>query len=181
MRRWVALVLGLGVVLPLATGCTQSGTLLATAPACSSIERLGLLAESVPSSSYVPCVVALPTGWTSSGLDVRNGSTHFELLSDRAQGRAVRVDFERRCDESAGAPIPPRTIGGRTYLAVRAVDPRYSGTMYDVFPGGCVSYRFDFARGPHIALMAELQSAIGYRARTEVRLELRRRLGVELP
>jgi hypothetical protein len=181
MRRWLALVVAAGVALPLTSGCSESGSVVSTAPACSSVERLGLLAESVPTSSYIPCVVALPPGWTSSGLDVRNGSTRFELLSDRAQGHAVRVEFGRRCDESAGAPIPPRTIGGRTFLAVRAVDPRYTGTMYDVFPGGCVSLRFDFARGPHIALMADLQSAVGYLARTELRRELRRRLGVELP
>jgi hypothetical protein len=49
-----------------------------------------------------------------------------------------------------------------------------------VFPGGCVSYAFDFERGPHIALMADLGVLVGLESRRELRGEVRRRLGGEL-
>jgi hypothetical protein len=125
-------------------------------------------------------VSQLATGWQGRALTVEDGVTRFELLSDRAQGRAVRVEFRRSCRMSAGAPIPPRTAGGRSYLALRTIAPRYAGAMYDVFPGGCVTYRFDFERGPHIALMAQLQAAVTFVARAELARKLRDRLGVEL-
>ena len=182
MRRLRAVGLAGLLLLPLPSGCAANGdsTRVATAPRCSSLERLGLIAQSVPSSSYVPCITELPTGWTSNRLTVQDGSTRFDLLSDRAQGHDVRVDFRRHCHPSAAAPIPPRTAGGRSYLALRSIDPHYTGTMYDVFPGGCVSYHLDFQRGPHIALMAQLQAAVGFISRAELNRQLRRHLGVEL-
>jgi hypothetical protein len=70
--------------------------------------------------------------------------------------------------------------GGRSYLSLSSIDPRYSGTMYDVFPGGCVSYRFDFERGAHVPLMAQLQSIVGFVPRQQLRLDVQRQLGVRL-
>lgn len=162
---------------PLLSSCSAA---TAEAPRCTAVERLGLVAQSVPSASYVPCVAALPTGWNSENFTVERGATSFQLVSDRAQGRAVHVALRRSCDVSAAAPFPARTPGGRSYLALDSVRPRFTGTMIDVFPGGCVTYRFDFVRGPHIELMAQLQSAVTFVSRVQLRQELRRRLGVEL-
>jgi hypothetical protein len=53
------------------------------------------------------------------------------------------VKLAATCATGTATPIAPRTSGGRTYLLLRGIDPRYAGTMYDVFPGGCVSCRFD--------------------------------------
>lgn len=165
------------VVLSSLTGCSGAP---AQAPTCGATERLALIAQSVPSSSYVPCILELPAGWTSGALHARNGHTRFELESDRSENHPVRVDVRASCSVGAAAPTQPRTPGGRTYLALRQIDPRYSGTMYDVFPGGCVSYRFDFERGAHIALMAQLQSAVGFVSRQQLRHDLQDRLGVRL-
>jgi hypothetical protein len=52
--------------------------------------------------------------------------------------------------------------------------------MYDVFPGGCVSYRFDFERGAHVPLMAQLQSIVGFVPRQQLRLDVQRQFGVRL-
>jgi hypothetical protein len=166
-------------LLPLvgATACTGA---VAGAPRCGSIERVAIIAQSVPSTSYVPCIIDLPAGWSTGQLRVQNGLTTFSLVSDRAPGHPVKVDVRKECAIANATPIAPRTPGGRTYLRLRQIDPRYAGTMYDVFPGGCVSYRFDFARGPHIALMAQIQSIVGLVARHQLRRELRDRLGLEL-
>lgn len=165
----------------LLTGCTGAAPGFTTAPRCWSVERVGLVAQSVPSSTYVPCIRELPAGWRTDELVVRNGLTSFELISDRAAGHPARAEFQRSCRPAGGTPVPPRTVGGRTYLALRTISPRFSGRMYDVFPGGCVTYTFDFQRGPHIALMAELSSAVGFIPRAELSNSLRHRLGVELP
>jgi len=46
------------------------------------------------------------------------------------------------------------------YLRLNAISPRYAGTLFDVFAGGCVQYRFDVDRDPHIPLMEELRDAV---------------------
>lgn len=150
------------------------------APNCVAWERLGLIAQSVPSASYLPCIVTMPAGWRSSSLTVRAGATTFSLVSDRAQGRAVDISFRRTCAAAGATPIPPRTTGGRSLLRLRSIEPRYAGTMFDVFPGGCVTYRFDFSRDSHIALMADMEQAVGFVSRDALRLELHRRLDIEL-
>jgi hypothetical protein len=181
MRSRRGVVAAAVLTLATATGCSPSDEAgIAPPPSCTEIERLGLLAQSVPSSSYVPCIADLAAGWQGRALTVQDGAAGFELVSDRAPGRAVRVEFRRRCRMPAAAPIPPRTTGGRSYLALRTIAPRYSGSMYDVFPGGCVKYSFDFERGPHIALMAQLQAAVAFVSRTELARDLHQRLGVEL-
>lgn len=175
--RLTAAVLAAILLAPLAAGCGGSAL---TMPSCESTERLGLIAQSVPSAGYVPCLLRLPTGWSSSDFQVRDGRTRVRLSSDRAPDNPVLIELGSSCTVGSATPFPARTPGGRSYLGLRSTDPRYAGTMFDVFPGGCVSYRFDFERGPHIALMAELQAAVGFVARRQLRLDLRRRPGVEL-
>jgi hypothetical protein len=151
-----------------------------TIPGCDDAARLTLVAQSVPTSSYVPCLAELPDGWSVTRFDAARGETGFELLSDRADERSVLVRLRRRCSTADASPEPPRTLGGRTYLRLGSISPRYAGTLLDVFPGGCVTYRFDFARGPHLALMEELLASVDLLPRRQLRLELRRDLDLEL-
>lgn len=176
IRRAGALVAAGLVALSALTACSS---VAAQAPRCDAVERVALIAQSVPSSSYVPCISDLPAGWTSGGLSVADGSTRFTLRSDRSP-HAVQVTLRRSCRPGAATPVAPRTPGGRTYIELTGIDPDYTGTMFDLFPGGCVSYRFDFTRGPHIALMAQLQQAVGFVSRPDLQRELRARLGVQL-
>jgi len=149
-------------------------------PRCSDPVRLALVAQSVPTAGYVPCVRQLPAGWQVTDFDAARGGTAFSLLSDRTDGRPVEVRLAPRCSVTGASPQPPRTAGGRTYLRLRSITPRYAGTRLDVFPGGCVTYRFDFPRGPHIALMDDLLVAVDLLPRRELRLRLRQRLDAEL-
>lgn len=176
LGRCALAVAGLAI-LAAATACSSPA---ADVPRCDSTERVALIAQSVPSSSYVPCITELPQGWTSGQLQIRDGQTRFALHSDRSARHPVQTQLAASCSISTATPIAPRTPGGRTYLSLRGIDPRYAGTMYDVFPGGCVSYQFDFERGAHIALMAQLQSTVGFVSRQQLRLDVRRQLGVRL-
>jgi hypothetical protein len=138
------------------------------------------VAQSVASSSYVPCTVDVRAGWSSREFEPRSGRTRFELVSDRDAGHPVVIELARSCDVSGATPTTPRADGVRTYLAVVSIAPRYAGTLSDVFPGGCVTYRFDFARGPHISLIDDFEHAVGLRSRRELRIALHDAYGIDL-
>jgi len=156
-RHRGALLGGTLLVGALLSGC---GSVAPAVPRCSDPVRLAVVAQSVPTAGYVPCVEELPAGWQVTEFGTARGGTDFSLLSDRADGRPVEVRLAPRCSVAGASPQPPRTAGARTYLRLRSITPRYAGTRVDVFPGGCVAYRFDFARGPHIALMDDLLAAV---------------------
>ena len=158
-------------------GCAS---VTAAAPACGAVERLALVAQSVPGSSYVPCLGVLPAGWTAESFRATNGHSQFALASDRSGGRRVDIKLVPACDVREATPTSPRAPGVRTYTRLRSISPRYSGMLLDVFAGGCVTYRFDFQRGPHIALMQEFEGAVGLYPRHELSVELRKRIGVTL-
>ncbi len=152
----------------------------ATAPRCTDAQRLALVAQSVPAASYLPCLVALPQGWTAGDATIRRGITQFRLYSDRSPGHPVLVTLSTGRPAHPGTPTTPRAIGVETYVRLAAISPRYAGSMVDTFPGGSVTYRFDFERGPHIALMEELSSAVSLRYRPDLERTFHQQLRVEL-
>ena len=54
------------------------------APACGTGHSMILSAQAVPSAALLPCIAALPSGWTIGGADIASGKTSFWLDSDRA-------------------------------------------------------------------------------------------------
>jgi hypothetical protein len=179
MRRPLAVLLA-AVMLAAGTllaGCAAAGE---TVPGCGDPLRLAIIAQSVPSAAYVPCIQDLAPGWSSSGFDPSQDGTGFLLNSDRSPGQPVTVRLTVACLTGGASPSPSRGPGVLTYTRLYSVSPRFAGTLYDVFPGGCVSYRFDFADGSQIALMDQFEQAIGLYPRQQLRLVLKRQLGVEL-
>jgi hypothetical protein len=148
-------------------------------PRCEPGPRLGILAQSVPDAAYVPCVADLPPGWTFDELDVEDGGANLTLRSDRAD-RDVEVRLVPSCDVADATPIAPSDEGVRTYHLVESIDPRFAGQLIDVFPGGCVVAAYDFERGPHVALVGELQAAVDLFSRRELRQGLEADLGITL-
>ena len=175
-RRYT-LAATLAVTASVLTSCT---TVAGTVPDCDPAPRLGVVAQSVPGASYVPCIRQLNEDWTTRSFRAGRGGTRFTLVPHRPGGRPVHVEFASGCDVTDAVPATPRAEGVRTSIHLRAITPRYTGTLVDVFAGGCVTYRFDFARGPHIALMEQLGSTVGLLPRRELRLELQDQLGVDL-
>jgi len=158
-------------------GCTSApGQAM---PGCEPGPRLGILAQSVPDAAYVPCIAELPTGWTFEGLDVDDTGATISLVSDRAD-RGVEIDLVASCDVALATPIAPSDEGVRTYHLVESIDPRFAGRLLDVFPGGCVVSSYDFERGPHVALVTELQEAVSLFSRRELRQDLEADLGISL-
>ena len=149
-------------------------------PGCGAPLRLAIIAQSVPGASYVPCIRPLPQGWSTSSFDPARGATSFTLNSDRAPGSPVTVRLVASCRPGAASPSPPRAPGVLTYTRLTSLSPQVTGRLYDVFPGGCVTYSFSFPLGPHIGLMEEFEGAVGLYSRQQLRLTLEHQLGVEL-
>lgn len=149
-------------------------------PPCEAGERLAIVAQSVPGASYIPCIRALSAGWTAKHFDAARGHTRFTLTSGATGARPVAVFYSAACSVTGGAPAMPRAEGVRTSVQLRSISPRYAGTIADVFPGGCVTYTFDFARGPHIVLIDDLEHIVGLFSRQDLRLQLHHQLGVEI-
>lgn len=158
------------------TGCATGERSM---PGCDADSRLALIAQSVPEAAYVPCINELPTGWSLGGVDIDQDGTTISLESDRAD-RSVDVTLAATCAVGSATPITPSDEGTRTYQLIESIDPRYAGKFIDVFPGGCIVTSYDFERGAHVALVTELEHAVGIYSRRLLRQELRADLGVTL-
>jgi hypothetical protein len=169
-----AVMLAAGAAL---TGCASAGN---PVPGCRDPLRLAIVAQSVPSASYLPCIRDLQPGWTTSGFDPSQDGTSFLLDSDRSPGQPVTVRLTAGCRISGASPSPARAPGVLSYTRLDSIRPRFAGRLYDVFPGGCVTYTFDFSDGSQIALMEQFKSAVGLYPRQQLRLVLKQELGVEL-
>jgi hypothetical protein len=162
----------------LAAGC---GLTTETAvPHCGEPERLAVVAQSVPTAAYLPCLRGLPQGWRVTAFTVERGRSEVSLLSDRSGGHPVHVTLTNRCDVRGASPAPARAEGVRSYVRLASITPDYTGTLYDAFAGGCLRSVFAFPRGPHIPLLEDLSAAVGLVSRQDLRLALRKELGVEL-
>jgi NADH:ubiquinone oxidoreductase subunit F (NADH-binding) len=148
-------------------------------PACTASSRLAIVAQSVPSAAYVPCIVELPAGWSVGEVETDDDGTQLSLVSDRAD-RSVEVELVPGCDVRTATPIESAEEGVRTFSDVTAVDPRVAGRIVDVFPGGCVVTSYDFERGPHVALVTDLRRILGLVSRRELRQRVEDEIGVTL-
>jgi hypothetical protein len=132
----------------LLAGCASGTTDIAQTPLC----RAGddgagngviVMAQSVPTATWVPCIgAALPLGWDFSALDARNGRARFWLDSDRDGMRAIEVRLEPRCDTAGAAEIPSDREGMRRLERVDRIDPTYAGERFYLFEGGCLTIVF---------------------------------------
>ncbi len=126
-------------------------------PRCGDPQRMAIIAQSVPTASYVPCARHLPQGWRISGFGPARGGTRFLLESDRAPGRPVTVQLRPRCAVAGASPTTRRADGVLTYIQPASISPSYAGNLFDVFPGGCVIYSFNFKQRPHIRVDGRLR------------------------
>jgi len=165
-----------GAAVSLAGCATSAGPV----PGCGDPLRLAIVAQSVPGAAYLPCLRDLQPGWTAVGFTPSQDGTSFLLDSDRSPGRPVTVRLTASCRITGASPSPARAPGVLTYTRLESIRPRFAGQLYDVFSGGCVTYTFDFSHGSQIALTEEFEAAVGLYPRQQLRIVLKRKLGVEL-
>jgi hypothetical protein len=145
-----------------------AGNLGVYAPQCGTGHSTILAAQAVPSAAMVPCVEGLPSGWQVGGADIASGHARFWLNSDQAGDQAVTITLSAACDVSRAEQIPsdqPRTQRFDRPLSLR---PQYTALRFYTFPGGCATYRFNFAPGKSSLLAIPVDSAVGFVPRTRL-------------
>jgi hypothetical protein len=170
------------LVLVASFGSACSGMLPRTTPNCDEDEHGDVLvieAQSVPTAEQVPCVGALPVGWSLTDFTATDEGTHFYLDSDRAGFRAVKVELRPDCDIGDASEVPSDTPGTEQYERIDTLGERYSGTRYYIFEGGCVTYDFDFTGEGRTELAREVSLALDFFPRADLE-ELAREHGLEL-
>jgi hypothetical protein len=173
MLRRRAAIAAASLVLAIAPAACSNDT--RSTPMCSldaNFNALVLEAQAVPTADRVPCIRALPAGWTVINTDIERGRAHFVLSSDRAGSRALEMTFTARCDTSGATEIPSDEKGTRRFERVEVVTPGFTGTRYYRFAGGCAAYRFEFEEEGR-ALANEATLALSFISRDTLDAKLR--------
>jgi hypothetical protein len=128
-----------------------------------------LMAQSVPSASLLPCIDALPVGWTFARLDANDHRAKFWLSSDRGGERVLRVAVERVCDLGSATETPSDQAGTRRFDLLDPARPEYHGDRYYVYPGGCTSYHFDIHGAAGSSALTTVLDGLGFVSRDSLR------------
>ncbi len=138
----------------------------ASAPACGTGHSMILSAQAVPSAAMLPCIAALPSGWSVGRADISSGKAILWLNSDRAGEQAVTVTLTAACDTSGAQQTPSDKPGTRRFERPLSLVPQFSSLRYYTFPGGCVTYNFRFKPGASPVLAVPVDSALAFQARS---------------
>jgi hypothetical protein len=141
--------------------------LMVTDVGCGDLEPLWLMAQSVPSTSLVPCVALLPAGWSVAGVAVNNGRSVITLNHDRAGNAALKVELRAACDLTGATEVTSERRGARRYVRIDRGATEFSATRSYVVPGGCIVVRFT-APAAQQDLATETASAIGLTTRQDL-------------
>lgn len=144
-------------------------------------ELFVLMAQSVPTATLLPCIAALPAGWTYGGSDVRSGTSRFWLDSDRGGIHAVEVSLTSSCPIAGAVDVTNSTTEGgvRVYLHEFTLHP-FSANKYFVFPGGCVTYRIRLGGDAQPTLALEADEAVTFGLRTVLVRKIEEEFGLTL-
>jgi membrane-associated phospholipid phosphatase len=139
-----------------------------SAPSCGTGHSMILAAQAVPSAARLPCIAALPSGWSIGDADISSGQFSLRLDSDRAGQGAITVTLTATCDTSGAQQIPSDQPGMRRFEHPLSLVPQFTGLRFYTFPGGCVTYRFSFAPGASPSLAGAADSALSFQPRAEL-------------
>ena len=143
-----------------------AGNLGAYPPICGTGNSMILSAQAVPSSAKLPCIAALPSGWTVGGTDIGNGHAQFWLDSDQAGGKAVTITLTATCDTAGAVRIPSDQPGAQRFERPLSLVPRFALDRMYTFAGGCVTYQFSFVTGAAPSLAIPIDTAITFEPRS---------------
>ncbi len=149
-------------------------------PLCGTGHAMILAAQAVPSAAQLPCVSELPSGWRIGGADITSSRSVFWLDSDQAGPRAVTVTLSAACDVAGNQPEPSDRPGTQRFDLPPAGGTRFTGLRIYTFPGGCATYRFDFAAGASQILATAVDSGVGFMPRARLVKYVRDQEGLAL-
>jgi hypothetical protein len=169
----VPAVFGVGLLLPASNPSPR-------APGCGTGHPIILAAQAVPSAAFLPCIAALPAGWTAVNAKIASGKATFWLDSGQAGPAAVTITLTATCDTSGTRQVSSGQPGTHLFERPASLVPQYSELRYYTFPGGCATYRFRFARGASPVLAAAAGSAVAFTPRSDLVNYVRRTAGLAL-
>ena len=149
-------------------------------PVCGHGHSMILAAQAVPSSAMLPCIAALPSGWTADLAEVSNGRMVFWLDSDLAGPRAVTVTLTAACDTSGAVRVPSDQPGTARFERPLALQPRFMLVRMYTVAGGCITYQFSFATGAAPSLAIFVDEAVTFEPRSVLVDYIRRSEGLAL-
>ncbi len=156
-RRW-PLVLAIALALPVA--CDRPNA----EPRCRPVPATVLMAESVPSARWVPCVSNLPDGWDVEAFSARDGEGSFSLVHE--DGAQLRADLRATCvpaDEPIDAGEQRDGVEQRM-TTVGAGEVRWTST----FTGGCVVESLIVPDGHSTEKALTIHGSIGFLSRAKL-------------
>jgi tRNA A-37 threonylcarbamoyl transferase component Bud32 len=151
-----------------------------SAPSCGTGHSMILSAQAVPSAAMLPCIAALPSGWSIGGADISSGTATLRLDSDRAGPGAITVTLTAACDTSGAQQVLSDQPGTRRFEHPLSLAPQFSDLRFYTFPGGCITYRFSFAPGASPVLAGAAGSALSFQPRPALVDFIRRTEGLAL-
>jgi len=149
-------------------------------PICGTGHSMILSAQAVPSAALLPCVATLPSGWHTAGADIVSGHARFWLDSDQAGTHAVTVTLTTTCDTSGAQQIPSDQPGTRRFERPLSLRPQFAELRFYTFPGGCVTYKFNFSRGASPLLAIPVDGAVAFMPRATLVQHIRNTEGLAL-
>ncbi|MFY9846515.1 MAG: hypothetical protein WAK83_02980 [Trebonia sp.] len=184
----VPTVFGIGLLLP-------SGAFTGHAPGCGTGHTMILAAQAVPSAAFLPCIAALPAGWTTVNAEISSGQARFGLDSGSLAGgggirivlgqpvqqpQTVTITLTATCDIAGARQIPSDQPGMRLFERPLSVVPRSSDVRYYTFPGGCATYQLVLAPGASPAVTTAVDGAVAFMPRSVLVSYVRRTEGLAL-
>jgi tRNA A-37 threonylcarbamoyl transferase component Bud32 len=170
----VPAVLGLTLLLPASIPSVH-------APDCGTGHTMILAAQAVPSAAFLPCIAALPPGWTvGDGGQIASGRAAFGLDSVVGGLQTAAITLTATCDMAGARQIPSGQPGMSQFERPPSLASGYSDVRYSVFPGGCVTYRFVLTAGASPVLAAAVDSAVAFIPRSELVGYVRHTAGLAL-
>jgi tRNA A-37 threonylcarbamoyl transferase component Bud32 len=149
-------------------------------PACGTGHSMILSAQAVPSAALLPCIAALPSGWSIGGADITSGKVRLWLDSDRAGPAAITVTLTATCHTTGAQQIPSDQPAMRRFEHPLSLTPQFSDLRFYTFPGGCATYRFSFTPGASPVLTGAADSALSFQPRSALVDFVRRTEGLAL-
>jgi hypothetical protein len=127
-----------------------------------------VLAQSVPSARWLPCVREVPIGWTFVSFVPQDGQTRIGFSSDRDGSSALTVLLRPSCDLSGATEVPSEQPEMRRYERVTRVSSGYGGQRHYTFTGGCITYEFDLRGNTRAEPVATISESLGFLSRANV-------------
>jgi hypothetical protein len=186
LRRAARVAALAGLAAGVLSGCGQSAVIGEEVLACEvgddgePANGVVLLAQSVPSASFVPCLATMPLGWHVGELEARDDGARFWLDSDRDGVHALEVQFTDGCDTSGATEIPSDRADMRRFEEVSQLSPQYVGRRWYVFEGGCVAVLFRLSGRDRTEPLAVATQAIGAVSRERLRAHVLEETGGRL-